>query len=131
MVAGVQTAISSADRFLPPLAAAVIEGETEVVFPLGEQRLGGTRGEGLGLGKLANGAGGVRGPERVNPWLPRLPPRLGRSGLSQEVADRVAEGRGVAARQTGFPKPSRLALVLDLDLTAEDLVRDTARTSTT
>ena len=127
--AGCQTATSSADRFLPPLSAAVIEGETKVVLPLGEPRLGGTRGEGFGIGQWANGAGGVRGPKGVNPGLPRLPPRLGRSGLSQEVADRVAEGRGVAARQTGFPKPSRLTLELDFDLTAEDLVRHVARTS--
>ena len=87
-------------RFRPPLSRAVVEGETQVVFPLGRGGVGGAGRERSWVRERSDGTDSFSGPERVNPGFTREAPGPRGRGANQEGAHLLAEGWGVTARQT-------------------------------
>ena len=97
---GTHTARELLERFRPTLSRAVVEGETQVVFPLGRGGVGGAGRERSWVRERSDGTDSFSGPERVNPGFTREAPGPRGRGANQEGAHLLAEGWGVTARQT-------------------------------
>ena len=97
---GVHVTTSLADRFRPTLPRTVVEGETQVVLPLGREGFVRARGERKGAAKGPDGARDVGGPKRVDSRLSWFAPGPRGRGVDQEGPDGVTQRGWVAARQT-------------------------------